>query len=49
MDKQEWINELIKFQTQQKKIEGVIEYIVTKIRDIDLLEKENEKNEREKN
>ena len=38
MNKQEWINDLVELQSRQKNIEGAIQYVIGKIRDIESLE-----------
>ena len=40
MNKQEWMNDLVNLQGQQKNIAGAINYIIGKIRELDRLESE---------
>ena len=48
MNKQEWMNDLINLQSQRKNIDGAINYIVGKIRELDRLEEEAKVEESEK-
>lgn len=46
MNKQEWINDLITLQSQRKNIDGAINYILNKIKEIDRLAKIEEENKK---
>ncbi|MCK5606092.1 hypothetical protein KAR91_29605 [Candidatus Pacearchaeota archaeon] len=45
MNKQEWIGDLINLQGQRKNLDGAINYIVSKIKELEKLESEKEDKE----